>query len=48
MLFGVSLTIPLINGTLGLGSWQGIYLCEHRDHLEKHGEQRNLVITVNI
>ncbi|PYE39015.1 YjbQ family protein [Psychrobacter fozii] len=48
MVFGVILTIPLINGTLGLGSWQGIYLCEHRDHLEKYGEQRNLVITVNI
>ena len=48
MLFGVSLTIPLINGTLGLGTWQGIYLCEHRDHLEKYGGQRKLIITVNI
>ncbi len=25
------LSIPLINGQLGLGTWQGIYLCEHRD-----------------
>ena len=27
-LFGVSLTIPITNGKLNLGTWQGIYLCE--------------------
>ena len=30
MLTGVSLTIPLIGGRLALGTWQGIYLIEHR------------------
>ncbi len=30
MLTGVSLHVPLINGALGLGTWQGIYLIEHR------------------
>ena len=30
MLTGVSLTIPLIYGRLALGTWQGIYLIEHR------------------
>lgn len=29
------LTIPLINGRPGLGTWQGIYLFEHRDHPHK-------------
>ncbi|WP_201556381.1 secondary thiamine-phosphate synthase enzyme YjbQ [Psychrobacter sp. 72-O-c] len=43
MMFGVSLTVPLVNGVLGLGTWQGIYLCEHRDH----GGQRRLIITVS-
>lgn len=44
MMLGVSVTIPLINGRLGLGTWQGLYLCEHRDH----ASGRRLVITVNI
>ncbi len=43
VMLGVSLTIPLINGALGLGTWQGIYLCEHRDY----GGQRRIVITVS-
>lgn len=30
-LFGVSLNIPITNGKLNLGTWQGIYLCEHRN-----------------
>lgn len=36
-LFGCELTIPITNGKLNLGTWQGIYLCEHRDlpHLRK-------------
>jgi secondary thiamine-phosphate synthase enzyme len=29
--FGASLTLPVAAGTLALGTWQGIYLCEHRD-----------------
>ncbi|MEN2750234.1 secondary thiamine-phosphate synthase enzyme YjbQ [Psychrobacter sp. FBL11] len=47
IMLGVSLTVPLINGVLGLGTWQGIYLCEHRDNLDKYGGQRQLVITVS-
>lgn len=47
MMLGVSLTVPLINGRLGLGMWQGIYLCEHRDLIKEYGGQRKLVITVN-
>ena len=43
MMLGVSLTVPLINGRLGLGMWQGIYLCEHRND----GGQRRLIITAN-
>jgi secondary thiamine-phosphate synthase enzyme len=30
-LLGSSLTIPVADGRLALGTWQGIYLCEHRD-----------------
>ena len=41
-LLGSSVTIPIINGRLALGTWQGIYLCEHRDR----GRQRSIVITV--
>jgi len=31
-LLGSGLTIPVTDGNLNLGTWQGIYLCEHRDH----------------
>lgn len=31
-LLGSSLTLPVRDGGLALGTWQGIYLCEHRDH----------------
>ncbi|AWL12506.1 UPF0047 protein [Saliniradius amylolyticus] len=31
-ILGVSLTLPITNGRLNLGTWQGIYLCEHRDN----------------
>lgn len=41
-LFGQSLTIPITNGRLNLGTWQGIYLCEFRDR----GGGRKLVITI--
>lgn len=40
-LLGSSVSIPLTNGQLNLGTWQGIYLCEHRDY----GGRRKLVIT---
>ncbi|HEU4463143.1 MAG TPA: secondary thiamine-phosphate synthase enzyme YjbQ [Solirubrobacterales bacterium] len=41
-LLGPSLTLPLSRGRLALGTWQGIYLCEHRDH----GGPRSVVATV--
>jgi len=40
---GVSHTIPITNGQLNLGTWQGIYLCEHRDY----GGHRQLIVTLN-
>ena len=40
-LFGPSLTLPVSRGRLALGTWQGIYLCEHRNH----GGARSLVAT---
>ncbi len=36
-LFGCELTIPISNGRLALGTWQGIYLCEHRDYSHNRG-----------
>ncbi len=39
--FGANLTIPIANGRLALGTWQGIYLCEHRNH----GGSRRVVAT---
>lgn len=42
-LMGPDLTIPVSRGRLNLGTWQGIYLCEHRDH----GGSRRLVLTLN-
>lgn len=33
-LLGNSLMIPITNGQMNLGTWQGIYLCEHRNHAE--------------
>ena len=41
-LLGNSLTIPITDGHFNLGTWQGIYLCEHRNH----GGRRKLLITV--
>lgn len=41
-LFGVSITIPITDGRLNLGTWQGIYLCEFRDY----GGERNIVATI--
>ena len=42
-LLGPSVTIPITNGQLNMGIWQGVYLCEHRDY----GGSRRLVLTVN-
>ena len=42
VLVGPSLTIPITDGHLNLGIWQGIYLCEFRDY----GGPRNLVATI--
>lgn len=41
-LLGNSLVIPITNGKVNLGTWQGIYLCEHRNH----GGNRRLIITL--
>ena len=41
-IFGASLTIPITNYSLNLGTWQGIYLCEFRNH----GGPRKLVVTI--
>jgi secondary thiamine-phosphate synthase enzyme len=40
-LLGSSVMIPIRNGRLALGTWQGIYLCEHRNY----GGTRNFIIT---
>jgi secondary thiamine-phosphate synthase enzyme len=42
-LMGPSLTLPISGGRLALGTWQGIYLCEHRDR----GGPRSLLVTLN-
>ena len=42
-LLGPSLTVPVADGRLALGTWQGIYLCEHRDR----GGARNLLATLH-
>ncbi|OQW70585.1 MAG: hypothetical protein BVN34_00955 [Proteobacteria bacterium ST_bin12] len=42
-ILGCSLNIPIKNGHLNLGTWQGIYLCEHRNH----GGRREFVVTIN-
>lgn len=41
-LLGASLNIPVTNGRPALGTWQGIWLCEHRNH----GGSRSIVVTV--
>ncbi|MFW5789278.1 MAG: secondary thiamine-phosphate synthase enzyme YjbQ [Spirochaetota bacterium] len=41
-LVGVSLTVPITDGRLALGTWQGVYLCEHRDR----SHARSIVVTV--
>ena len=41
-MLGSSISIPVSHGRMNLGTWQGIYLCEHRNH----GGSRRLVITL--
>lgn len=41
-IIGASLSIPITNGRLNLGTWQGIYLCEFRNH----GGSRRIVATI--
>lgn len=41
-MMGSSVTIPVCDGRLAMGTWQGIYLCEHRDR----GGNRRLVLTL--
>ena len=42
VMLGSSVTIPVTNGRFNLGIWQGVYLCEHRNH----ARGRRLVVTV--
>ena len=42
-ILGSSVNIPISDGKLNLGTWQGIYLCEHRDR----GGSRRIVLTIN-
>jgi secondary thiamine-phosphate synthase enzyme len=41
-MIGSGVTIPVTSGSLCLGTWQGVYLCEHREH----GGRRRLVLTL--
>ena len=41
-LLGPSLTLPIASGRLAVGTWQGVYLCEHRDR----GGPRSLLATI--
>lgn len=42
-LIGTSVSVPITNGRLNLGTWQGVYLCEHRDS----GGPRRVVVTIS-
>ncbi|XP_019054911.1 PREDICTED: uncharacterized protein LOC104606910 isoform X1 [Nelumbo nucifera] len=42
-MFGCTLTVPITDGRLNMGTWQGIWLCEHRDH----ATPRKVVVTLN-
>ena len=41
-MMGASVMIPISHGRLQLGTWQGIYLCEHRNH----ASGRQVIITI--
>ena len=42
VLIGNSLSLPICNGTLNFGTWQGVYMCEHRNH----SYERKIVATI--
>ena len=42
-LLGASVSVPIRDGRLALGTWQGVYLGEHRDH----GGSRTVIVTLN-
>lgn len=42
-ILGFNLSLPITNGNLNIGIWQGIYLCEHRNK----GGSRNIIVTIN-
>jgi secondary thiamine-phosphate synthase enzyme len=42
-LLGNSVTVPISEGRLNMGTWQGIYLCEHRNH----GGAREIIATIS-
>lgn len=42
-IIGTTVTVPITNGKLNLGTWQGIYLCEFRDY----GGNRRIVATIS-
>ena len=42
-MMGASVSIPVSGGRLAVGTWQGVYLCEHRNH----GGSRRLVLTLH-
>lgn len=42
VLLGSTVTVPVSRGRHNLGTWQGVYLCEHRDR----GGRRRLVVTI--
>jgi len=42
-ILGSSISIPITDGQLNLGTWQGIYLCEHRNR----GGGRSIIVTIH-
>ena len=42
VIIGSSVSVPVKNGTFNLGTWQGVYLCEHRNR----GGSRKMVVTI--
>lgn len=43
VLIGAEVTVPIANGRLSFGAWQGLYLCEHRNN----GGRRRLIVTIH-
>lgn len=42
VLIGAEVTVPIANGRLSFGAWQGLYLCEHRNQ----GGRRRVIVTI--